>query len=174
VLETERQPQWLQERYCTEHLNGVTLAIAAATDTVNRQVAAEAKVRGIWVNIADDPDGSDFHLPAVVRSGELLIGVSTGGLAPALCKAIREHLEQDFDEAFAEWLRLIAELRPRILSIRDAGERERLFAVVTLWQWVEIIRAEGMATVRTQLTKEVSRCEALFATPPGPPRAADR
>ena len=83
-------------------LEGAYLAFAA-TDAreVNAAVAAEAKGRGIPVNVADSPSEGDFALPSVLRRGRLQVAVSTGGASPALARRIRGELEELFGPEWA-------------------------------------------------------------------------
>lgn len=71
-------------------------AIFACTN--NRQVNAEvgrlARQRGIPVLVADSQSESTFFSPAVLRDGELIVGVSTGGASPQLAKMIREKVAE--------------------------------------------------------------------------------
>ena len=53
------------------------------TDQINAEVAAAARQQGALVNIADDPEASDFHLPAILQRGALTVAVSSGGGSPA-------------------------------------------------------------------------------------------
>ena len=47
--------------------------VFVATDdrSVNAEIRAEGRERGIWVNAADDPANCDFILPSVVRRGSI-------------------------------------------------------------------------------------------------------
>lgn len=77
-----------------EHLDGMTLAFAAASDpAANRAAALEARRRGIPVNVADAPGECTFILPAVVPGRSFTLAVSTEGKHPGAARAIREFLE---------------------------------------------------------------------------------
>jgi len=78
---------------------------------VNAAVAREGSERGVWVNAADDPAHCDFILPSVLRRGELVVAVATGGSSPALSRVIREELESYFSEDYATLAAIAAEVR---------------------------------------------------------------
>ncbi|HEY0105880.1 MAG TPA: NAD(P)-dependent oxidoreductase [Rhizomicrobium sp.] len=59
-------------------------------------LAGEARAIGILVNVEDVPELCDFHVPAVVRRGDLVLTASTGGRAPGLARQLREWLEGRF------------------------------------------------------------------------------
>jgi precorrin-2 dehydrogenase/sirohydrochlorin ferrochelatase len=87
---------------------------AGLTDAESEWLATAARMRGIPVNIEDVPHLCDLHVPALVRRGELLLTVSTGGGAPALSAALRGWLEDAFGEEWAGRLEEIAALRARL------------------------------------------------------------
>ena len=154
--ESAERLQWLQEPYRADHLEGVALAFAAAPSEINRQVAADARQRGIWVNVADDPDGSDFFLPAITRRGDLLIAVGTGGAAPALAQEVRDLLETQFDGAFQQWVAALGEIRHLILEkVSDPNRRRELFHRFCRWDWLERFRHEDASAVQAAMMAEV-------------------
>ena len=147
---------WRTEPYRPDHLNGATLVFAAATPEVNRQVVADARARGLWVNSATEPGAGDFILPATVRRGEFVLAVSTGGASPGVAAAIRRRLEEQFDDAFGEWVAVLSEMRPIILSRpAQAQQRRDLFEKLSRWEWLERLRREGPDVVRAAMRAEV-------------------
>ena len=103
--------------------------VVAATDVkeVNRKVANEAKGRGIFVNVVDDPDPSDFIVPSTIRRGELTVAISTAGKSPALAKKIRRNLERSLGEEYAA-------LVPIVEKIRSSLKREGISVKAEAWQ----------------------------------------
>lgn len=77
-------------------------------------IATLAYAAGALVNVEDQRAWCDFHSPSVVRRGDLLLSVSTGGQSPALARRIRTYLEQAFPEAWAGRLAELARLRRRL------------------------------------------------------------
>jgi precorrin-2 dehydrogenase/sirohydrochlorin ferrochelatase len=67
------------------------LDVAGAT-----ALAARARSQGILVNTEDQPGLCDFHVPAIVRRGDLVLTASTGGQAPGLARRLREWLSERF------------------------------------------------------------------------------
>jgi siroheme synthase-like protein len=105
--------------YRAGDLAGCRLAFVATDDgAVNAAVAQEGRERGVWVNAADDPAHCDFLLPSVLRRGDLVVAVSTSGMAPGLARAIREELETHVPAEYGPLVRMAAEVRA---ELRAAG-----------------------------------------------------
>ncbi len=121
--------RYLDEDFTPAHLDGMVLVMAATDDReVNARVSAAAQARGIWVNVADDPEFCTFIVPAQVKQGDLTLAISTGGASPALARKLREDLQQRFGPEYGPYLRLLKGVRTRLLSERRAqAENAALF-----------------------------------------------
>ena len=76
--------------YRSGDLHGHVLVVSATGDPdVNDLIVAEARSSGIWLNVVDDPERSDFFFTAVHRDGDVVVSVSTGGASPALAQEVR-------------------------------------------------------------------------------------
>jgi siroheme synthase-like protein len=111
-LSKERTIHLVQRDYKAGDLKGAVLAVAA-TDVkeINRNVAEGARKTRVPVNVADDPEPSDFIIPSSFQRGDLTVAVSTAGVSPALAKKIRVKLEKSFGDEYASLLSLIGEVR---------------------------------------------------------------
>jgi siroheme synthase-like protein len=108
-------------------LEGAFLVIAHDPDPAERdRIAREARAQGALVNLVDDIPNCDWAMPSIVRRGELLFAIGTGGASPALSKKLRERLQADFGPEWAEVLRVLREVRAETLpSLPDLADRSR-------------------------------------------------
>lgn len=74
-------------------------------------LATAVRAQGALVNVEDVKQGCDFHNPALVRRGDLLLTVSTNGKSPGLAARIRRQLAETFGPEWAERLRTLGRKR---------------------------------------------------------------
>ncbi|CAO3420472.1 precorrin-2 dehydrogenase/sirohydrochlorin ferrochelatase family protein [Azospirillum endophyticum] len=91
---------------------GVLYVMGLGTEA-ETALAELARQRRVLVNVEDVIPLCDFHSPSVVRRGDLVMTVSTGGRSPTLASLLRQRLEALFPEEWAERLRTIAGFRDR-------------------------------------------------------------
>lgn len=106
-----------------------TFVIAASDDrAVNRQAAELCRVRGIPVNAVDDREACTFLFPALVRRGELSVGISTGGASPTAAIWLKERIGELLPENFGELLDWLDSLRDRVRrEVPEERDRKRVF-----------------------------------------------
>ena len=75
------------------------------------ELARRARSGRVLVNVEDAPELSDFHVPAMVRRGALMLTVSTGGRSPGLARRLREWLQRRFGPEWDEHLEILGAAR---------------------------------------------------------------
>jgi precorrin-2 dehydrogenase/sirohydrochlorin ferrochelatase len=140
----------LERTYQPGDLAGARLVIAATDDpAVNALVWHEAQAAGCLVNVVDDPGYCNFHVPAVVRRGDLVLSISTGGNSPALARYMREGLEQQFDAAYEPYLALLGELRPLVQQrVANPASRQALWTSLLKSDILEMLRSGAVQQAR--------------------------
>jgi siroheme synthase-like protein len=143
-LEAEPGVTVRRRAYRRGDLAGAFLCVAGSADpAVRAAVAAEARAGGVLVNVMDDVPNCDFAAPAVVRRGDLVVAVGTGGRAPALARRLRAELEGRFGPEWAELVDLVGEVRAATLGdLPDLEERARRWrAALDLAELERLVRA---------------------------------
>jgi uroporphyrin-III C-methyltransferase/precorrin-2 dehydrogenase/sirohydrochlorin ferrochelatase len=90
--------------FVASDLDDVWLVVAAATPAVNRDVAAAAESRRVFVNAVDDPANATAFLSGVVRRDGVTVAISTSGDAPGLAALMREALDALLPRELGEWM----------------------------------------------------------------------
>lgn len=105
----------VERPYAMSDFDNIDIAIVAINDAViSSQVAADAKKKGILINVADKPDLCDFYLGSIVQKGNLKIAISTNGKSPTIAKRIKEVLNETLPGEIDELLNNMQRLRNKI------------------------------------------------------------
>lgn len=79
----------------------------------SKMIREQVKTAGALVNVEDKTELCDFHVPAIVRRGDLLITASTGAKSPRLTKRLKAYLEEIFGKEWKERVELLAKEREK-------------------------------------------------------------
>lgn len=110
----ERAGLRLQRRWPTSQevtRTRLLLISGEVEDAIAGALVAAAREAGTLVNVEDRPAQCDFHSPATLRRGDLLIAISTGGRSPALARRLRRFLAGIFGPEWRGRLDELARLR---------------------------------------------------------------
>jgi len=90
---------WYPRRFFPGDTAGFYLIVAATSNLeLNAFIAREAKRGGKWVNqVTEGGKEGNFIFPAIIRKGDLIISISSGGASPAYVKRLKEKLENFLD-----------------------------------------------------------------------------
>ena len=104
-------------------LEGAWLALTATDDAaVNAAVHAAGEAGRVWVNSADDPANCSFTLMSVIRRGDLVVSVGTGGRSPALATELRRRLGKEIGPEYETLLEVLSEAREALRATGRSSE----------------------------------------------------
>lgn len=69
------------------------IIVATENEELNINIAKKAKMQNKLVSVVDNPSISDFNSPAIIKFGDIRIGICTGGKSPAMSKILRKRIE---------------------------------------------------------------------------------
>jgi len=131
--------RWQQRDFVADDLDGCFLVISDRED--NSEVFRVAEERNILCNSVDDPGHCRFSFGSVHRRGDLTIGISTNGGAPALAVRLRQRFEREIGPEYEELLEALKELRPEITArLKDFAARREL--------WYRMIDSNALGMLR--------------------------
>ena len=120
----------VEKPYAISDFDYIDIAIAAINDPViSSLVAADAKSKGILVNVADKPDLCDFYLGSIVQKGNLKIAISTNGKSPTIAKRIKEVLNEALPDEIDALLDNMQSIRNKISG--DFAEKVKQLNEIT-------------------------------------------
>jgi siroheme synthase-like protein len=138
-------PRMLIERraWHPEDLDGAFIVVASSDDADERaSIALESRRREVLANVMDDVPSCDWAAPSVVRRGDLVLAISTGGRSPALAKRLRLELSELFGPEWVDVVQVLGAIREETLrSIPSLSERSKRWArALDLDEAAELVR----------------------------------
>ncbi len=131
--------QWEQRGFAEHDLEGCFLLITCRPDNAELFRLAEAK--GVLCNSVDDPKNCRFSHGSIHRQGDLTIGISTNGTAPAIAVRLKEKLQREVGPEYKSLLELLVEVRPSInAKVKSFEARKNL--------WYRIVDSDALALFR--------------------------
>ena len=148
----------IREKYSSEKISDGVILIAATNNfELNQKILSDGREKNFLVNIVDSFDG-DFTVPSRIRRGDFLLAISTGGKSPGFSRFVRQMLEKDFDENFAQGIEIISKYRAEVKKILPTFEERINFwrEILTEKVW-EMLKAGKISEIEDKIKKSLSR-----------------
>ena len=104
--------------------------VIAATDDekINKKVSEICFKKNILVNTVDRKEYCNFYFPSIVKKGDIVVGVSSGGKSPVLARELRKKIENAIPENLEKVNVWLGDLRPYIKEqIQEEEKRKEAF-----------------------------------------------
>lgn len=131
--------RWEVREFSPEDLDECFLVITCSPR--NADIFRMAEARNVLCNAVDDPANCRYSYGSIHRSGDLTVGISTNGIAPAIAVRLKQKFQREIGPEYGELLEQLRRIRPEITSrITDFDKRKQL--------WYAIADSEALALMK--------------------------
>jgi precorrin-2 dehydrogenase / sirohydrochlorin ferrochelatase len=132
TLSEKKKIELLLRPYMEGDLQGAALVFAATDDEViNGAVRAEARSKGIPINVVDNPELCDFIVPSVVKKGPITVAISTAGTLPLLSKKLRKEIEAVITHDYVKYASIMGSFRRLLIhKVKDKNKRADIMSEI--------------------------------------------
>jgi uroporphyrin-III C-methyltransferase / precorrin-2 dehydrogenase / sirohydrochlorin ferrochelatase len=117
----------LEEYSCDLFNRGSIAFVVNDNIEVSEKWVRQLRASGFLVNVADQPDISDFILPAMIDRDPVLVAISTGGASATVARQLRSKIEAMLPNELGSMVRFIQSKRPQVSEIIMNTDDRRLF-----------------------------------------------
>ncbi len=168
VLAEAGSLRWHRRTFESDDVKGHDLVFAATgVAVVDEAVARAARAARIWLNAADSGVDSDLDLPALLRRGDLMVTVSTGGAAAGFAATLTAELGGQLSDGVGDYVALLRDLRARLRARFpiDVSLRQQAFAAALACVEARSAAEDGRLEVALE---RLNRAVEEVAGPQGP------
>ncbi|SCI43695.1 MULTISPECIES: precorrin-2 dehydrogenase/sirohydrochlorin ferrochelatase family protein [unclassified Romboutsia] len=120
TLEKEGKVELIRDVYKEEYIQDSSIVVAATNNKdVNYEIGKYCNEHNKLVNVVDNIELSNYIVPSYIKRGDLLLSVSTGGKSPSLSKKIKSELEEQYDDSYEDYIKLLGLVRNNIIKKYD-------------------------------------------------------
>ena len=104
--------------------------VVAATDdeALNRQISEECRRRRIPVNVVDVQKECSFIFPSIVREGDIVVGISSGGKSPTVTQYLKKQVREGIPEGYGHLVEQLGDYRDYVKArVADVADRTVIF-----------------------------------------------
>ncbi|GIN56622.1 NAD(P)-binding protein [Lederbergia ruris] len=123
---------WIKREFQPLDLANAFIVIAATNQKEVNQRVSKCVSEGQLLNVVDQQDLGNFHVPAKLSRGDLTITVSTNGTSPYLAKTIRNEIGKMYGQSMEEYLDFLSRARQTVKDhVTDIEQRKKLLKEIT-------------------------------------------
>lgn len=144
------------EPYRPEILAGAAIVFACTDQPeLNTSIAADAHRIGALVNVADVPSECDFYAASVLRDGDVVLAIGSGGSSPGLVAWLSRRLAKHLPQRIGEFAAVLDSLRADVRSAMpdDSQERMDVMKLLVSDETYDEFLAGGPQAVRDKLNR---------------------
>lgn len=133
ILSIQGNIKTKERNFLESDLEDAFFVIAASDDMeLNQRISELCKHRGILVNVVDVKEHCSFLFPALVKKGDLTIGITTSGKSPSISRDIRVAIDDMIPDYYENLIELLGKYRPMIKEqIASLTNRTKAFKELT-------------------------------------------
>lgn len=145
----------IEREYKDGDLNEASLVFAATNKKeINERIKNEAALKGILVNVVDDPVLCDFIVPSIVKKGPIVIAISTSGVLPSLSKKLRKEISEHISEDYIKYVQIVGNFRKLLIeTVKDKKKRAEIMAEINMADMKELIHLNAKE-IKARFLKE--------------------
>ena len=149
----------IERAFAPGDLDNAALLFVAEGGPDAELAKAEARARGIPLNVVDVPAECDFYTPSIVDRAPLTVAISTEGDAPVLARLVRARIEAMLSPRIGKIAGLAGRLRKAAETlIQDGSARRRFYEALVTSPEIEAaeIRGQGLEAAESLLASHAN------------------
>ena len=124
---------WRCREFEESDLENMDFVIVGTSDKgLNRMISTWCRERRIPVNVADMQEECSFIFPALIKEGDITVGISTGGNSPVLARYLKRKFKEVIPEGFGSLAKQLGSYRDMVRERVDSlAVRRSVFRAMT-------------------------------------------
>ncbi|MBT5571246.1 MAG: uroporphyrinogen-III C-methyltransferase [Alphaproteobacteria bacterium] len=158
------QLKWTARSFRPSDLfNSSVVFSATGLEQVDGEVAAEATLTGIAINVVDRPELSSFIVPAIVDRGAITVAISSDGASPVLARRLREQIELLLPANIGSLASFLRSFRTAVRAKIDSFDaRRRIWEEVIDGPIARDVLAGRLSNAREAMVSRINRPQGRF------------